>query len=796
MTRCISSILLFLISCYVATAAVPTITEKTAGMEKRDGYFPLYWDAETGKMWLEIPQADQEFLYLESLAAGIGSNDIGLDRGQLGDPRIVAFERTGPKILLVEPNYRYRADSADAAERRAVEESFARSVLWGFELGAEENGRLLVDATTFFLRDAHGVIDTLRSTDQGDYRLDDSRSAFYLPRTKTFPDNTEVEVTLTFTGRPEGGLVRSVTPTASAVSVREHHSFIRLPGPGYEPRPYDPRAGFFSVSYMDYAAPLNEPMERRFLPRHRLAKRDPNAAVSDVVEPIVYYLDPGVPEPVRSALLDGARWWSQAFEAAGFRNGFRVEMLPVDADPMDVRYNVIQWVHRSTRGWSYGNSIVDPRTGEIIKGQVSLGSLRVRQDYLIAEALLAPYQPDGSIPPEMEQMALARLRQLAAHEVGHTLGLAHNYISSAEGRASVMDYPHPLVQLGPNGNVDLGEAYATGIGGWDKVAITYGYGQFTAETDASTALAKILTDAESRGLKFMTDQDARPAGSAHPETHLWDNGGDATQELTRLLRVRQRALERFSENNIQMGQPMATLEEALVPLYLLHRYQVEAVAKVLGGMEYTYALRGDGQVPVEPVTPEAQRAALSALLETITPQTLTLPERILKLIPPRPAGFGRHRELFANRTGGTFDPLTAAESAAQHTVSFILNPQRAARLVELHARNSSSPSLEEVISAVVDRTWGSDTGSDLQGEVQRTTNTVVLYNLMALASAKNAPEQVRAIAGDELGQLKVWLGTRADPLSVDAVRVIEQFEEDSSKIPLPRPAEMPPGQPI
>ena len=662
-----------------------SIDERTKGMDALPGYFPLYWDASTGKLWLEVERFGDEFLYLESLPAGIGSNDIGLDRGQMGSERIVRFDRVGPKVLLVQPNYDYRAITSAAAEQLAVKESFAESVIWGFLVGAEQGGRVLLDATEFFLRDAHDVAQRLKARNQGEYRLDDSRSALYLPKTKNFPDNTEVEATLTFTGRADGNWIESVTPEPGAVTVRLHHSFIKLPGPGYEPRAFDPRAGYHGISYRDYAAPLGEPMERRFISRHRLQKSNPRARLSRPLEPIVYYLDRGVPEPMRSALLEGARWWNQAFEAAGYRDAFQVELLPEGADPMDIRYNVIQWVHRSTRGWSYGASVIDPRTGEILKGKVSLGSLRVRQDYLIAEALLAPYEDGRSVPTAMREMALARLRQLSAHEVGHTLGLSHNYIASAQGQASVMDYPHPQVRLDANGGIDLSQAYETGIAEWDKFTIEYGYQDFPRGTDEHDALAGLIADAVGRGLTFLSDQDARPLGSAHPQVHLWDNGADAVDELNRLMEVRTSALKRFGENCIQAGQPMAAMEEALVPLYLLHRYQTEAASKTLGGLEYTYAHRGDQQTPLTVVPAERQRGALAALLRTISPDALTLAPEIVNSIPPRPMGYNRHRETFPSRAGLAFDALAPAEVAANHTLRLILQPDRAARLIEQHA---------------------------------------------------------------------------------------------------------------
>ena len=571
------SIVALLVACSTTAAApkppdnaLPTIETKTRGMQAIAGFVPLTWDARHGVVYLEPPQLGQDLLYVESLPAGVGSNDIGLDRGQLGSERVVRFERSGPKVLLVQRNLAFRADEGTALEKRAVEDSFAQSVIAGFEVVAETDGRVLVDATSFFLGDAHDVIGALESAGQGEFKLDATRSAFRLDATRGFPRNTEVEVLLTFTGSEPGDFVKDVAPDPKSLSVRVRHSLIALPQPGYVPRAFDPRAGYFATSYADYSAPLGDSLVRRFITRHRLQKVHPEAARSEVVTPIVYYIDPATPEPMRSALLDGARWWTKAFDDAGFIGAFRVEMLPDDADPMDVRYNVIQWVHRATRGWSYGASVTDPRTGEILKGHVTLGSLRVRQDYLIAEGLLAPYESGSEAPPALREMALARLRQLAAHEVGHTLGLAHDYVGSVTGRASVMDYPPPVARLAQDGTIDLSGAYATGIGAWDEVAIAYGYSQFPPGTDEARALDAILSSARARGLAFLTDQDARPAGSAHPQAHLWDDGDDAVSELGRVMSLRAAVLARFGERVVPSGRPLATIEDALVPAFLMH----------------------------------------------------------------------------------------------------------------------------------------------------------------------------------------------------------------------------------
>ena len=744
-------------------APVPAIAAKVAGARALPGFFKLYWDDRAGKLWLEIDRWQREFLYVSALPAGVGSNDIGLDRGQLGPTRVVRFERIGPRVLLVQSNLGYRAVGAPPDEARAVRESFAESALWGFNVAAETGGRVLVDATEFFLRDAHELPAALKRAGQGAFHLDASRSALALDRTKNFPRNTEIEATLTFAGDEPGTWVRQVTPTPGAITVREHHSFVELPPAGFQPRAYDPRSGFFGISYQDYATPLSEPIVQRWSARHRLEKKDPAAALSDPVEPIVYYLDRGAPEPIRSALLEGARWWSAAFEAAGYRNAFRVELMPEGADPMDVRYNVIQWVHRATRGWSYGAAVIDPRTGEILKGHVTLGSLRVRQDYLIAEGLLAPYGKGASAAPSpaAQQLALARLRQLAAHEVGHTLGLMHNYAASTVGRASVMDYPPPVIALRPDGTIDPSAAYATGIGAWDKVAITWGYQQVPAGTDERAAGQQVLLQAFTSGQRYLTDQDARPAGSASSVAHLWDSGASAVDELGRVMQLRAAALARFGEANIRDGAPLATLEDALVPLYLLHRYQVEAAIKLLGGVDYTFALRGDGQVATRPVAPAEQRRALTAALATLTPQALALPEPLASLIPPRPPEYPRGREHFKIRTSPVFDALAPAEAAAQHTLQLLFAPERAARLIEQHARTPDSPGLPEVLGAIVAATWKARREPGLRGEVGRVVDQVVLHDLIALSRDPRASPQSRAVASLELQGLRAWAGAAA-----------------------------------
>lgn len=811
MKRLTAIALAFLCICSVALAQdkdkTPTISEKTKGLEKEEGYFTYYWDEAKGKVWLEIDKLDREFLYVNSLAAGVGSNDIGLDRNQLGDNRVVYFDRRGPKVLMAQPNYEYRAITNNQKEKESVRDAFAQSVLWGFKVAAEEKGRVLVDMTDFLLRDAHGVTDRLKSMKQGSYRLDDSRSALYKKGTMNFPKNTEFEATLTFTGDASGGYIRSVTPTSDAFTVRQHHSFIQLPDDGYEPRIFDPRAGYFGTSFQDYSTPISEPLTKRYITRHRLKKKNPNAEMSEPVEPIIYYLDPGTPEPVRSALLDGARWWNQAFEAAGYKNAFQVKMLPENAHPLDVRYNVINWVHRSTRGWSYGSSVVDPRSGEIIKGHVLLGSLRVRQDYLIAEGLLSPYKEGMNYDKEdpMLEMALARIRQLSAHEVGHTIGLAHNFAASTNSRASVMDYPAPKVGINEGGTLDLSAAYDTGIGEWDKVSVTYGYQDFPDGTDEKEGLDQILNNAFEAGLLFISDFDARPEGGAHPKAHLWDNGTDAVDQLNHIMEVREIALDNFSESNIPMGTPMATLEDVLVPIYLFHRYQIEGTVKLVGGMDYSYNLRGGVQQGPEPVAPEQQRAALDAMLGTISVDALRIPDTIVEMIPPRPLGYYGSRELFNSHTDPAFDPLGAAETAANATTSLLFNPNRAARLVDFEARDSAHLGLEEMIDEVVDKTWMANPSNGYDGAIQRTINFVTLYNMIQLASDDDATTQVRAITTQELKDLQDTLEEKLSQTNEEqwkaaysyGAKMIDDYLEHPERIKeLTPPLAPPPGSPI
>jgi hypothetical protein len=755
---------------------LPKINEKAHALAGLDGLLRIFPDNQRGRIWLEVPPVKGprgeigEYIYQDGLRTGLGSNPVGLDRGQLGDTRLVVLRRVGGRILIEQKNLAFRALSDAETERIAVRESFAPTILWAGRIEAEEDdGRTLVDLSSFLVRDAHAVIAKLKSTGQGEFTLDEKRSLVDTSACLAFPDNLEFEALLTFSSTAPGAEVRKTAPARDSFTLVQHHSLIRLPDDGYRPRLFDPRAASFAVEFQDYATPLESPIETRWIVRHRLEKDDPTAERSRPKKPIVYYVDSGAPEPVRQALIDGAGWWNRAFESAGFIDAFRVEVMPEGAHPLDVRYNVIQWVHRATRGWSYGTGVIDPRTGEIIKGHVSLGSLRVRQDRLLFEGLAGTRHTASGQRDDPVELALARLRQLSAHEVGHTLGFAHNFAASTYGgRASVMDYPAPLIKVTDNGALDFSDAYGVGVGSWDVHAVRYAYSQFLPEADETEKLDAIIQEGLQAGLMFVTDEDARPLGAAHPLASLWDNGSDPAQQLAETLMVRQIALDRFGQGNIAYGEPLARLEEVLATVYFHHRFQLEAAGKLIGGLNYGYALRGDGQPMTSPVTPVRQRQALNVILDCLTPSALDLPERVLSLLAPRPFGYVPNREMFAGRTSPVFDPLSAAGSAAEMVTAVLLEPARCARLVDFGRRHPEALTLSAMVDAIISRAFVDDPPESARHlEIRRTVQAVVVSRLIALAGDSRATPGVRARVRAALSGLLGSLSGNRPPDRID-----------------------------
>jgi hypothetical protein len=761
------------------------------------GFFNFNYHSQKDQLFLSVDKLDQEFLYVNSLSQGIGSNDIGLDRGQLGNERIVYFTKTGNKLLLVQPNLKFRSTSDNPLEQRSIKEAFAKSVLYSFPIEEMINGSYIINLTSFLLEDAHGVSKRLKQRKQGTFKIDKGRSAVYLDRTKAFPLNIEFDMLLTFTGSDPGNLLRSVSPTPNAITVNQHHSFVSLPDSDYETRKFDPRSGVNALSFYDYSSPVNESTQKQYIYRHRLEKKDPSAENSEAIEPIIYYLDNGTPEPVRSALIEGGSWWNQAFESIGYKDAFQVKILPDDADPLDVRYNVIQWVHRSTRGWSYGSSVADPRTGEIIKGHVSLGSLRIRQDFMIALGLTeAPFDPTNNKEYAALELALARIRQLSAHEIGHTLGFAHNFAASAKSRTSVMDYPHPYLTL-ENDKINYSKAYENGIGSWDKVSVGYAYSDFPDDIDESKELNLLLENSLREGHLFISDNDARPIGGAHPKAHLWDNGSSATDELNVLMQIRSKALNQLSLNHIKEGAPYSDLEDLFVPMYLLHRYQVEAVVKMIGGVDYNYAVKGPIPSSVKVVSPIQQRNALLEYLNTLNPKALKIPSHLNKLLHPRSFSNPRTRENFLSQTGVTFDYIGIATSLSDALIGMLLHPERANRLVMQFGFDKNQLSLKETLNILVNNHFKKTLRDTHENQLNEIVKGSILKHLMQLGQNSLASNITKAIIYEQLETLDRWLAGQSEANFSNFYRMeIQNYFDNPSGFNLTSSKRLPDGSPI
>ena len=752
------------------------------------------YNNDSGKIILEINKLDSEFMYINSLSRGVGNNDLGLDRGQLGNSRIVYFTRRGNKILLIQPNLRYVSNSSNYLENKAVKEAFARSVLFGFDIIKKKKDSYIIDITSFLIRDAHGVSQRLRYSNSGSYTLNKSMSAIDLDRTKAFPKNIEFDVLLTFTGNPSGNLVRSVTPTASNLTVNQHHSFVELPDNNYKKRKFDPRSGSNPFIVYDYSTPIDDKLEQRFIVRHRLNKKYPKQEISEPVEPIVYYIDNGTPEPVKSALIEGGNWWNQAFESAGYKDAFRIEVLPEDADPMDVRYNLIQWIHRSTRGWSYGASIVDPRTGEIIKGQVSLGSLRVRQDYMILSGLI-DNPNDIKNKSLIKKTSLDRIRQLSAHEIGHTLGFAHNYISSANNRSSVMDYPHPKIDI-VNGNINIDNAYSKNIGDWDKVSVRYAYTDFQENENEDVKLNDIIEEAVNKGLYFLSDSDSRPVGSANPFSHLWDNGEFPYKELNKLLKVRDLALKNIDLDNLVDGEPYDRIEDILVPIYMLHRYQIESAAKAIGGVDYLYFVKNKNNDKVKFVDSKLQKESLKSLLNVLNPKNLVLPNNLIQILSPRSFRNPRTRENFESNTGVTFDYINASSSIINHTLTFLLNPQRINRIYQQNMFGEKILMLDDYLTIISNSIFSNNRMSPYESSINKNTSSLFLDHLFLTFNNSNTNDLSKSVILSSIINTNEKLSSNLNDYNSFLVNKINGFIDNPDKyIPVEK-TKIPDGSPI
>ncbi len=758
------------------------------------GFMDFSYNDDSGKIILEIDNLDNEFLYINSLSRGVGNNDLGLDRGQLGNSRIVYFTKRGNKILLIQPNLRYISNSSNELENKAVEEAFARSVLFGFDIVEKSTDSYKIDLTPFLLNDAHGVSQRLRFSNSGSYSLNKSMSAVDLERTKAFPDNIEFDVLLTFTGNPSGSLVRSVTPTASNLTVNQHHSFVKLPDDNYNKRKFDPRSGSNPFIVYDYSTPIDEKLEQRFIVRHRLNKKNPNDEMSEPVEPIIYYIDNGTPEPVKTALIEGGNWWNQAFESAGYKNAFRIEVLPEDADPMDVRYNLIQWIHRSTRGWSYGASIVDPRTGEIIKGQVSLGSLRVRQDYMILSGLV-DNPNDIQNKSLIKKTSLDRIRQLSAHEIGHTLGFAHNYISSANDRSSVMDYPHPKIDL-VDGKISIADAYAENIGDWDKVSVEYAYSDFPKTKNENNELDKIINEAQKNGLYFLSDSDSRPVGSANPFSHLWDNGELPYKELNKLLKVRDLALKNIDLDNLIDGEPYDRIEDILVPIYMLHRYQIEAAAKAIGGVDYLYFVKNNNNDKVKFVDSKLQRKSLESLLSVLKPKNLVLPNNLFDILSPRSFRNPRTRENFVSNTGVTFDYINISSSLINHTLTFLLNPERINRINQQNIFGDDILTLENYLAEISISIFDNKKLNTYEESVNKNTSSLYLDHLFMAFNNSRTNDLSKSIILASIMDTMSNLSTNPNNYNRFLINKIDGFLSNPDQYKPIEKTKIPDGSPI
>ncbi|MGA1797699.1 zinc-dependent metalloprotease [Sphingomonas sp. 4RDLI-65] len=758
----------------LAVAGVPVAAQQAVSTAGSGPLLPVKAIPAEGRILVTLPPADADgasgrFIYATSLRTGIGSANLRLDRGMLGPEHIVAFRRIGKKIAVTFENHQFRA-TGDAGVAAGGRTSFPTSIMTMLDIvTTEPGGGVTVDIAPFLTRDTMGIADSLNaswamagagggSAAGKGFRLVDALSAADAASVKVFPDNIEVDALQTYQTDTPGREVERIAPEPRQIGFTVHHSFIRLPAPGFVSRKFDIRSAAGGNQYYDYGTPLGEDVVQQFANRFRLEKVDPAAARSRVKKPIVFYIDRAAPEPIRTALLEGVNYWATAFDKAGLVDAFRAEMLPVGADPLDVRYSMVNWSNRLTRGWSYGGGIVDPRTGEIIKGNVVIGALRVRQDMTIFEGLVGTAQNNSGGGNDPVRVSLDRIRQLGAHEVGHAIGFMHNFAGSTQGRTTVMDYPGPRIKL-TGGQIDLSEAYASGGGVWDDFTVDWLYADSAPGTDPDVAARAKALAIQAKGVRFITDIDGRASDTPSPWGSMWDDGPDPVASLQHMMAVRRVAIAQFGPGVLRNGEALSDLRRKFVPVWLLHRYDIDAVGKLIGGIDYAYAVAGDNHALAVPVAAATQDAALTAMLATLSADVLTVPAALVMPLSSPMNGRGDvqfDQEVFRNAGSAAFDPLVAADVAAQVTLDSLLAPTRLARVYEQHRRDPAMPGVETLLDRLVAGTI--DARRDAVG--RRIAYRTIMTMAQTARDGATSPD-VAALLGDRLRGIATKFGKGA-----------------------------------